>query len=509
MTPHRVGYVSGESCTVAWDDIGVPAIACDALRLLGIECREGLDLRSADASLAAAISTICAALSLQLPCDVVAAARLDILGGVRPLPIKASTVVEALVPWPNASVLAADSVRYGGGQGASSHADNLRSAMREANADRILGIESLSEALDLLVGLRERAVRGTLIGDPGARSRAERALFDAVLGRCRTVLDWSIIAAAAIGLLRGLEVGGDEEERERAWQLEFVRDVARRHDGLTAPIAWPEPEFLERYDEAERMAIIAHVVQSVADGEFAAVPEYLANAKALVDGASSAGAIKILGACGRASAAVGLFADARELLTAALRGWMRQDPAEGSYALCELLRVVAILGDAAAVKKLVENETPIVFGACGGEGRSFIALATGRALAQVGEARIALDWLERPEVAEHARLHVQTGAARWDARAARSLGDQRRVERSRGALRALAGGASAQRFLADADDAVACGVSCAAVLEELLSLPVEGQEARRQLARLAPGSSARAIAGRINIVRRFLDEYRY
>ena len=383
---------------------------------------------------------------------------------------------------------------------ADSMAERLRTRLGPSPRARVIGVLTIGEAAERTLALTERARRGDLI-PPERSARARAALFAGALRTSRLVLDWPLVSEVAIALLRHVDVT-DETGR---FELEIVRDIARRHTGVTAPIAWPEPSALEPYTMSERLTILAHVVQSVADGEWSAVPEYATRALATLEASQSPDALRLRGAVGRALAAVGEYDRARAVLEEALAGWLATDAGEASYALCELLRVEGIRSSEGRVRELwktVESVLPAV----GPMGHPYLLLALGRALAQAGLSKDALAVLADVAADGHAPSHVQTAVQRWRAFAARAM----RSEELSAALAQLEHlGESDQRVLAQLDAGGLDVLRTKAHLDALLAIAGSGDEARRLLNRLGPGLSTQAIAERPEIVRRLRVEYRY
>lgn len=382
-----------------------------------------------------------------------------------------------------------------------SMAERLRARLDRSQGASVMGVLSLGEAADRVLGLRERALAGTLI-PADLRRRAQERLFEQTLTASRLSMEWSLVCATALGLARHLEEGDDQGH----FEVELVRDIARRHDGITAPILWPDPERLEGYPTGQRLRIVAHVVQSVADGERGAVPEYTAHARKLVGEERSAEALRLLGAVGRALAAVGQYEEAGKVLDDALAGFLQHDPAEASYTLCELLRIEGIKQREDRVLALCQTAERLV-PAIGPESRPYVRLAAGRALAQVGHAREALEALSDEMLGAHAPLHVQTAAQRWRAIAATDAGEAVAAARALESLAHL--GESDQLYLAQLDARPVGVLETKACLDGMLALPGAGDEARRIMSRLAPGLSTRAMAERPEVLRRIRAEYRY
>jgi hypothetical protein len=382
-----------------------------------------------------------------------------------------------------------------------SMAEFLRAAVDLAVRSSVLGVLSLGEAAERSLGLRERARTGSLV-PPDRRRRSAQLLFERSLVASRVVLDWELVSAIAVGHLSHLDAG---EFRAR-FELAMVRDIARRHMGITAPIMWPEERELNAYTPDIQFTILAHVVQSVADGDLSAVPQYAERAREALGVPQSPEGLKLLGAVGRALSAIGDYDGSIETLAGALNGWLETNPREGSYALCELLRIEGILGRLNRVNALRETAQEIMavldFGS-----RSHVNLAAGRALAQAGGAKEALEVLMGESTNDHAPRHVQTAAHRWRAAAARNLGDPGVVAQALSMLDRL--GESDQRVLARLDSEELSVPETVACLDALLALPEGSDEPRRLLGRLAPGLSTRAVAERPEALRRFRAEYRY
>lgn len=381
-----------------------------------------------------------------------------------------------------------------------SMAEQLRKRVEDGSS--VMGVMSLGEAAERLFGLRALALKGDLVPTE-RRAPARAVLFERSLTRSRLGWDWSFIAAVAIGLARHL----DSQDSRARFELDLVRDIARRHTGITALILWPDDEDLTPYAPEQRLQILSHVVQSAADGDGTAAAEAAGRARQVIGSARSQEALKLLGAVGRALAAVGDYDGAAEALGQALDGWLVTAPSEASYALCEALRIAGIRGRSDEVKRLQYIADEQVRPSLGADSTPYVVLALGRALAQVGRAREALDVLDAGGVDGRAPRHVQTAGHRWRASAAWQLRDLIRVGESRERLERL--GESDQRLLARLDSEELDVAGTKRVLDGLLAMPDEGDEARRLLTRLAPGLSTLAIAEHPEVVRRFRAEYRY
>ena len=384
---------------------------------------------------------------------------------------------------------------------AKSAAELLRCSSETTAPGRVIGVLSLSEACDRLFGLHGMAEAGVLV-PPEFVEKSREALFRAALAPERSVMEWRLVAAVAGGILHTVEHLDDAS----AYELRLVRAIAWRHDGKDAFIEWPEDDCLERYDQSTRLELLAHLVQSAADGDLGRVPEYLERAMAAVRDLEGQAVLKLRGAIGRALASVGRFEEAVDVLDDALAHWMRIDRSQVSFALCELLRVLGVLGKRERVLALKELVQTQLVDALSVDSRRYVDLALGRALTQVGEAALALDLLEAEAPSGHARDHVYDAAYRWRAAAARAVGDERRTRES---LERLEGRqTSEQRWLARLDAESSSVDEVLACLRALVDGADDG-EAKRTFDRIGGGLSLRAFAERPDLVRRFRAESRY
>jgi tetratricopeptide (TPR) repeat protein len=328
-------------------------------------------------------------------------------------------------------------------------------------------------------------------------------LFERTLVKSRLALGWPLVSALAVGLLQHVE----ENDDRALFELELVRDIALRHAGISAQIAWPDDEELLPYSPEVRLTILAQAVQSVADSRWAEAAEYAARARRTVGASRQPEALKLLGAAGRALAAVGDHDAAVEVLQTALDGWLATAPHAGAYALSELLRIEGIRGDIGRVSALRETAETSIVPTLDADSKPYVTLAVGRALVQTGRANEALEILGGEGVGSHAPRHVQTAAQRWRAVAARSV--HAGAELADALARLDAFGDSDQRILAQLDSEALDVHETKTCLDALLALPSDGDEARRLLSRLAPGLSTRAVSELPEVVRRLRAEYRY
>ncbi len=480
---------------------GTPDAASSALlALLGFSATA--TPRTRDGALGDALVAVAEALGLPLPSSLVACASVVLadrghlrIGHVVPDATTARAVAESVRASGGRLVVMADAT-----QRDESPAEALRAELGAASEVDVMGVVSLGEAVDRLFDLESRATAGTIV-PAERREAARRALFDRTIHASRAALDWPVVAAIAVGLTRHVP----EDDVLAQLELELVRDVALRHAGGSLPIPWPEDELLEGRTHEDRLTILAHIVQAAADGAWEPVPEYVRRARQVVGVDRGPGALRLMGAMGRALAAVGDFDDASRLLDDAIEGWVAlNDPGESSHALCERLRVAGILGRRDEVVELRARAAERLIPAFSTDSLQYAALAVGRALAQVGAFAEAMSALSTDALGAHARDEVRAGALRWMAFAARGAGDLARAGEAIAALEGL--GETDQLLLARLD----AGPLDAAARRATVRALIEGTpEARRLAMRVAPGVSAAALAERPAALRRLRAEYRY
>lgn len=125
----------------------------------------------------------------------------------------------------------------------------------------------------------------------------------------------------------------------------FAALVAARHaNGDAVAMRWED--FVTRgSDHARELA--AHVLQAAADAGLDELPAYVERARGLLsDDPDEPSSLALLGAIGRALAALRRYDEAAAALARAARAWTDSTtPREASYPLAEWLRVAALLGD--------------------------------------------------------------------------------------------------------------------------------------------------------------------
>ncbi len=222
----------------------------------------------------------------------------------------------------------------------------------------------------------------------------------------------------------------------------FASAVALRHEGETAILPWPPTSVLAETPAVIAQMHLAHVVQAAADGATDELSTFIDRALWRLPRdprAQHEGDLRLRGAVGRALARLRRWDEAREELRRAVDGWFDLlRPHDASMAVCELLRVVGIGGDLAAVREAhelaarVRQDPRSDFSS-----RAFLELAAGRAYCQAGDPATGLAILDAADLTL-VRKHVEESAARWRARCLDALGRAAEADRVRDALYASA-----------------------------------------------------------------------
>ncbi|MCS6899869.1 MAG: hypothetical protein RMJ98_09365 [Myxococcales bacterium] len=370
---------------------------------------------------------------------------------------------------------------------------------------RILGVRTFEEALISGLGLLPLARDGALWADDLDVGWTAERLFTLTLESSMVPCGWPLLAALSVGLLRRTQ-----DQPVAHWKLSLARDIARRHTGEIARINWPSSTILEALPSEVRWRVLAHVVQSAADGDISRVQEYATltlDELERSDSLLSPGKAALRGALGRALAATGSYEQALSPLRHALKDWDRLDPPSASYALCELLRVLGILGLREQVFELGERVQTFLGTPKGSA--AFVGLAWGRALHQCGEDALALDTLGLPQIFEQAPVHVLTSRLRWLAACQRRLGHREAAQATMARLEAL--GDSDQLHLARLDACLEAGQeeNLDPHAQALLASAEGGEEAHHLLTLLAPGKDPRWAVRDLSVLLRLCREYRY
>jgi tetratricopeptide (TPR) repeat protein len=327
--------------------------------------------------------------------------------------------------------------------------------------------------------------------DPACARQALDALFRQTLDDGSLLLGWRSVANVAGQLRTALE-----REPEQAWRAEIVESIALRHNDEARPIPWPRPEFLAALPRPLRLRLVAHIAQAAADSVHRRMAADAA--RSVIDRATRhlappadrhAEDFRVLGALGRAHAAIGEYDQAIARLQETVAGWAAiLEVHQASYSLSELLRVLGVAGRAAEVETLVNgavdaflNEpriTPMSHG--------FVTIASGRALVMVGKAAAGLERLEENAAAwGDMPGHAQLQRLRWLALAHDDLGQRAEADEARRRLAHLIEHQDADGDTADPngllgriDAALGDGHDVAPLLAQLVKHPEEGEQLR-------------------------------
>ena len=119
----------------------------------------------------------------------------------------------------------------------------------------------MRHATDQQLGLLRARARGEV--SPESAAAVAEALFRATLYGDTGGLQWESVALVAHDVLAALH------EDVVNWDLAaFARDVVRRHMGESVLLRWPEGlPWFDSLDTDDRLAVLAHVVQSAADAD--------------------------------------------------------------------------------------------------------------------------------------------------------------------------------------------------------------------------------------------------
>jgi tetratricopeptide (TPR) repeat protein len=284
--------------------------------------------------------------------------------------------------------------------------------------------DAFHQAFDDIAGRFDR-----LWSRPERRIASAESVFQMALRGENRLLRWDGVAAAA-GRLAAVLDPNDPDEADARWKAATAELVARRHRfDPEVLIPWPDDDRLGRLPRPTRLKVIAHAVQSAADGPTGYERRYVARAEPFLTRGLEAhpGDVEVMGAIGRALAAVRDYAAARGALREALETWTQLGEInESSRALCEYLRVVGIEGDAGAVTEALERwfEPFDANPRTDHTSRAFVQLAAGRALVQAGRPEEAVRFLAEPPGVDWRRTpgHVAAGRLRWLARALAAAG---------------------------------------------------------------------------------------
>lgn len=289
--------------------------------------------------------------------------------------------------------------------------------------DLDLDVPDLPQLADMIA-----EVFPTLFGDLAARwsqdpmrakEVAQRLFHMAVENRIQ-LQDWRGLARTADTIASAL---GSEDG---AIEARIAGAIAARHCGEPRVMDLPHDWFSQQ-TRARRRALVAHLVQNATDcvDESWADAEHLALDHLAQPEDWEQADLRLAGALGRAYAAWHRWEDAELQLGRAASGWLENGwVGEASYPMCELLRVMGILGDEGGVAATVERvERLITDPDVPDISRQFLELAVIRALVQTAQWTRALEWDEaRARNWARAPNHVQASRLRWRILALRAVG---------------------------------------------------------------------------------------
>ena len=243
--------------------------------------------------------------------------------------------------------------------------------------------EALSEALEMDL---EEAVVEQL--DDSERGDFARTLFRLTVRGTPHVISWGLVERLAT------QLGQQLEEPELIWQARIAEFIAGRHAGRGRPLP------LDRLDSlpaALQLELVAHGIQAACDACAADNDELLSRANQLVEAhPGHAGTLKVLGALGRFHAAWHEHELALGYLERATQGWFDLLSAnEANRAVCEWLRILGASGRTKELSELLDGPVQRIqrHPDTSELSRSFLALAAGRALLDLGEEGRAREWL--------------------------------------------------------------------------------------------------------------------
>ncbi len=321
---------------------------------------------------------------------------------------------------------------------------------QHGSALRVVGASSAAEAVGRVFAGAHEAPPPSWGDDAHARLVIEH-LFDL----CReggAVREWGAVHRSAAWL-----AGRFAAETKAGFRARFAEKVARRHaqgDGVEIP--WEE--FVRDRDRDARV-MAAHVVQAGADAGSDALPAYVDRARALIDSvAAEPDELELLGAIGRALAAMRRYDEAAVTLRHAALAWLDGTRwEEASYPLGEWLRAAALADDRAAWAEASQAAAAyLARDGHAGLGAYFVRAALARGHALRGDARAALDALDGPAWTG-APDWLWRSTRRWRALALEGCGRAEAAAALRAELLAEGDGGLVEACFAALDAALTCG----------------------------------------------------
>jgi hypothetical protein len=392
-----------------------------------------------------------------LPVDIVASATVDATGGLGPV----EGIEDKLF------ILAGSGLGLKRLLVAQPQVAKAKELLAELGSPlEVQGARSASEVFQELFGASYQSLSERL-NQPEQTRQAARKLFHLALEARSPILDWEAVERGAAKVLDKLT-----PDTPAFMEAQTARQVARRHNHKSAPLDWPADMLLSQLPRPIRDKLIAQVVQAANDEGEQRIEEIVERARASLPSSvvdCYEPQLIMRGAIGRALVSLRRHEEARVFLLDTVEAWRELGQfEEASHAICELLRVIGILGEPTgqeAVLPLVEQFRASPRLDAGS--RAFLHLALGRAYVLVGRPEHALTFLEDGDVFWSAtRDHVQECRHRWQAKAFVALGRAHEARELRQSLYRTARYPSA--LLAQLDEILETGGNPTPVLERIL-----------------------------------------
>jgi tetratricopeptide (TPR) repeat protein len=360
--------------------------------------------------------------------------------------------------------------------------DTLRQAVKEA-----------FEGLDAAMAQRW--------SDPALARRSATVLYRMALENAPGLLSHRCVLESSRKLGSFLKDDASEQGRTALARVRAAERIAGRHEGLAGQaLQWPKDDELRALPQPVRIGLLAHVVQSAADSSDALVCDFvpLALQWLPVPSDRSLEHLRLAGAIGRAQASAGDYESALQNLRDTVLGWFAVFAEhEASYALCEYVRLLGLLGKreelgVAARNWLASFETdPRTEDVA----VAYVRMALGRAYVQAGAPEEGLRYLQdAPAVQWTAtRDEVRFGRLRWQARAYDELGKSEEAAACRARLEQQAPESDYQ-LLATLDRQLRCREDPSGTLSALAKHNCCGQDVQRLLDRVQGKTSREQCA---------------
>jgi tetratricopeptide (TPR) repeat protein len=286
---------------------------------------------------------------------------------------------------------------------------------------QVRGARSADEVFQEIFGDAYQHLLARLDTPEKLRQAADK-LFHVAIEARSPILDWRAVERGAQTLLDKLDPS------EPAYmKVKISLQVTRRHDHKVAPLEWLSEKVLSSLHRPLRDRLMAQVIQATNDAADERLGALLDNSRERIPSAKECYEPQLIirGALGRALAALRRYEEARDFLRETVEAWRELGQfEEASLAICELIRVVGVLGrrdELEALLPLVEQfrgSLRLDF-----TSRAFLHFDLGRAHLLTGDATGALTFLDEGEVSWSAvRDHLRRRRLRWLARVLVRLG---------------------------------------------------------------------------------------